>query len=90
MLSIEKLMMMSDEEIKTEETLIMKMLANGEAMRDSMKKSIDFCAVDYDSDEWMMYEEILYDIEYCEKDLEVINDYYDNYDYYWDMSSELI
>ena len=51
----------------------------------SMKKSIDLCAIDYDSDEWMEYEEILYDIEYCEKELEVIKDYYDNYDYYWDM-----
>ena len=86
MLSIEKLMMMSDEEIKTEETLIIKMLTNDESMRDSMKKSIDLCAIDYDSDEWMEYEEILYDIEYCEKNLEVINDYYENYDYYWDMS----
>lgn len=86
MLSIEKLMMMNDEEIKTEETLIMKMLANDEAMRDSMKKSIDLCAVDYDSDEWMEYEEILYDIEYCEKCLDIIAEYYENYDYYWDMS----
>jgi hypothetical protein len=31
-----------------------------------------------------MYEEILQDIDYIEKNLEIIKDYRNNYDYYWD------
>ena len=85
MLSIERLMMMSMEDVNAEEARLNKMLVEEDAQKEAMRKKYDLSSVSYDSDIWMMYEEILYDINYIERELEVIEDYRKYYDYYWDM-----
>lgn len=85
MLSIERLMMMSVEEVNAEEARLNKLLVEEEAQKEAIRKKYDLSSADYDSDIWMMYENILYDINYIERDLEVINDYREYYDYYLNM-----
>ena len=85
MLSIERLMMMSMEDVNAEEARLNKMLVEEDTQKEAMRKKYDLSSVSYDSDIWMMYEEILYDINYIERELEVIEDYRKYYDYYWDM-----
>lgn len=85
MLSIERLMMMSMEDVNAEEARLNKMLVEEDTQKEAMRKKYDLSSVNYDSDIWMMYEEILYDINYIERELEVIEDYRKYYDYYWDM-----
>ena len=43
----------------------------------------NLCELDYDSDEWCTYDNIMCDLNECELSLEHIVDYIKFYDYYW-------
>lgn len=81
MLSIEGLMMMSMEEVDAEEKRYTDMWEENNKMKVDMEIHYDINEVDV----WLMYEEIMQDIDYIEKNLEIIEDYRKYYDYYWDM-----
>lgn len=81
MLSIEGLMMMTMEEVDAEEKRYTDMWEERMEQKCDMEKYYDLREVD----NWLVYEEIMQDIDYIEENLETIKDYRDNYDYYWDM-----
>lgn len=81
MMSIEKLMMMNICEIEEEETRLNKMYEEHNTQKNDMEIYLDLS----DTDNWLMYEEILQDMDYIERELEIIEDYRKYYDYYWDM-----
>lgn len=81
MMSIEKLMMMNICEIEEEETRLNKMYEEHNKAKADMEIYLDLS----DTDNWLMYEEILQDMDYIERELEIIEDYRKYYDYYWDM-----
>lgn len=80
-MSIEKLMMMNICEIEEEETRLNKMYEEHNTQKNDMEIYLDLS----DTDNWLMYEEILQDMDYIERELEIIEDYRKYYDYYWDM-----
>ena len=43
----------------------------------------NLCELDYDSDEWNTYDNIMCDLNECELSLEHIVEYIKFYDYYW-------
>lgn len=81
MISIEKLMMISMEDVNEEEVRLTKMWEENMEAKNDMEIYLDLS----DSDNWLVYEELIYNIDYIEKNLEIIEDYKDNYNYYWDM-----
>lgn len=88
MLSIERLMGMKDEEIQEMKEGFTVMLEYNEEMKAQLEGTIDFSKVEYDSDEWNEYEDILYSINNCKNCIETIEDFYENYDYYFDFDVE--
>ena len=85
---IARLMSMRDEEIQEMKEGFIVMLEYNEEMKAQLEGTIDFSKVSYDSDEWNEYEEVLYSISDCKNYIEAIEDFYENYDYYFDFDVE--
>lgn len=85
---VARLMSMRDEEIQELKEGFIKMLRYNEEKKAQMEGTIDFSVVEYDSDEWNEYEEVLYSISDCKNYIEAIEDFYENYDYYFDFDVE--
>jgi hypothetical protein len=85
---IARLMAMRDEEgVELRETTEKK-LEEYTLIKNDMERTIDFKEIDYDDEEWMMYEDVLLTIHMCEEKLETIENFYENYDYYFDFDVE--
>lgn len=87
---VARLMGMRDEEIQEMKEGFIEMLRYNEEKKAQMEGTIDFSkdSFSYDSDEWNEYEEVLYSISDCKNYIEAIEDFYDNYDYYFDFDVE--
>ena len=85
---IARLMAMRDEEIQEMKEGFTEMLRYNEEKKAQLEGTIDFNGVEYDSDEWNEYEEVLYSIDDCKNFIEAIEDFYENYDYYFDFDVE--
>ena len=85
---VARLMAMRDEEIQEMKEGFTEMLRYNEEKKAQLEGTIDFNGVEYDSDEWNEYEEVLYSIDDCKNFIEAIEDFYENYDYYFDFDVE--
>ena len=85
---ISRLMSMRDEEVVELRETTEKKLEEYTARKYDMERTIDFSEVYYDDEEWIMYEDVLLTIHMCEEKLETIEDFYENYDYYFDFDVE--
>lgn len=85
---VARLMGMTDEKIQEMKEGFVVMLNYNEEKKAQLEGTIDFSKVSYDSDEWNEYEEVLYSISDCKNYIEAIEDFYDNYDYYFDFDVE--
>ena len=83
-----RLMAMRDEEVVELREATEKKLEEYTLIKYDMERTIDFKEIDYDDEEWMMYEDVLLTIHMCEEKLEAIEDFYENYDYYFDIDVE--
>ena len=87
-----RLMSMRDEEIQELKEGFIEMLRDNEEKKDYLERTITIDLSEdgfsYDSDEWNEYEEVLYSIDDCKSFIEAIEDFYDNYDYYFDFDVE--
>jgi hypothetical protein len=80
MINIERLMEMNKEEIDMEWCK----LENEYFEKIDQKCDMEICYDLKDDDIFELYISILEDIDLIEKNIRVIEDYQDNYDYYWD------
>lgn len=80
MLNIDKLMEMKMEEVDAKEEMLIEEWEEKMEQKCDVEKYYDL----RDDYAWELYEGIMQDIDYIEKNLEVIKDYKKNYDYYWD------
>ena len=89
---VARLMSMRDEEIQELKEGFIEMLRYNEEKKDYLERTItiEFSedGFSYDSDEWNEYEEVLYSIDDCKSFIEAIEDFYENYDYYFDFDVE--
>ena len=85
---VARLMGMRDEEIQEMKEGFIEMLRYNEEKKAQIEGTIDLSKVEYDSDEWNEYEEVLYSISDCKSYIEAIEDFYENYDYYFDFDVE--
>ena len=91
---VARLMAMRDEEIQEMKENLIEMLRYNEEKKALIEGAIDYSKDDYDSyeydeyEEWSEYEEVLYIINDWKKYLEDIEDFYENYDYYFDFDVE--
>jgi hypothetical protein len=85
---VARLMGMTDEKIQEMKDGFVVMLGYNEEKKAQLEGTIDFSKVEYDSDEWNEYEEVLYSISDCKNYIEAIEDFYENYDYYFDFDVE--
>lgn len=85
---VARLMAMRDEEIQEMKDGFTEMLRYNEEKKAQLEGTIDFNGIEYDSDEWNEYEEVLYSISDCKNYIEAIEDFYENYDYYFDFDVE--
>lgn len=81
---IERLVCMTDEEIRNEEDRIIGILFENRKKQERMEKELNFKEIEYDSEEWYEYEDILLTIHMNEEKLDTIADFYEHYDYYMD------
>lgn len=88
---VARLMSMTDGEIQELKEGFIKMLRYNEEKRAQIEGAIDYSKNDYDSyeyneyEEWSEYEEVLYTINDCKNYIKAIDDFYENYDYYFDF-----
>jgi uncharacterized protein Yka (UPF0111/DUF47 family) len=85
---VARLMGMRDEEIQEMKEGFIEMLRYNEEKKAQLEGTIDFSEVEYDSDEWNEYEEVIYSINDCKSFIDAIEDFYENYDYYFDFDVE--
>ena len=85
---VARLMGMRDEEIQEMKEGFIEMLRYNEEKKAQIEGTVDLSKVEYDSDEWNEYEEVLYSISDCKSLIEAIEDFYENYDYYFDFDVE--
>ena len=89
---VARLMSMRDEEIQELKEGFIEMLRDNEEKKDYLERTITIDLSEdgfsYDSDEWNEYEEVLYSIDDCKSFIEAIEDFYENYDYYFDFDVE--
>jgi hypothetical protein len=89
---VARLMAMRDEEIQELKDGFIEMLRYNEEKKDYLERTITIDLSEdgfsYDSDEWNEYEEVLYSISDCKSFIEAIEDFYENYDYYFDFDVE--
>lgn len=85
---VARLMGMRDEEIQEMKEGFTEMLRYNEEKKAQIEGTIDLSEVEYDSDEWNEYEEVIYSIDDCKNFIEAIEDFYENYDYYFDFDVE--
>lgn len=79
---IARLIGMNDDEIRAEEDKYIEILFANKKQKEELEAQINFSSVDYDSDEWNQYEDILYTIDDCKEYLDTIGEFYEHYDYY--------
>ena len=63
--------------------VVSKLIYEYECDERDYKELYNLCELDYDSDEWCTYENILFDLNECELSLEYIVEYIKFYDCYW-------
>lgn len=89
---VARLMSMRNEEIQELKEGFIEMLRYNEEKKDYLERTITIDISEdgfsYDSDEWNEYEEVLYSISDCKSFIEAIEDFYENYDYYFDFDVE--
>ena len=71
------------EEIAEVYKAIEKLVVEYECDEREYRELYNLCELDYDSDEWCTYDNIMCDLNECELSLEHIVDYIKFYDYYW-------
>ena len=71
------------EEIAEVYKAIEKLVVEYECDEREYRELYNLCELDYDSDEWNTYDNIMCDLNECELSLEHIVDYIKFYDYYW-------
>ena len=71
------------EEIAEVYKAIEKLVVEYENDEREYRELYNLCELDYDSDEWCTYDNIMCDLNECELSLEHIVDYIKFYDYYW-------
>ena len=75
-----KLMSMTTTELKEELKRLAKELNDNLIDKAYMLETFDLD----DTNDYLMYEELCDNIEYLEDEIEAIDDYFANYDYYWE------
>ena len=71
------------EEIAEVYKAVEKLVVEYECDEREYRELYNLCELDYDSDEWCTYDNIMCDLNECELSLEHIVDYIKFYDYYW-------
>lgn len=79
---LDRLVCMTDEEIRTEEDRLISILFENRKKQERMEKELNFKEIEYDSDEWCEYEDIIMTIQMNEEKLDIITEFYENYEYY--------
>ena len=71
------------EEIAEVYKAVSKLAYEYECEERDYRELYNLCELDYESDEWNTYDNIMCDLNECELSLEHIVDYIKFYDYYW-------
>ena len=71
------------EEIAEVYKAVEKLVVEYECDEREYRELYNLCELDYESDEWCTYDNILCDLNECELSLENIVDYIKYYDYHW-------
>ena len=71
------------EEVAEVYKAIKKLVVEYECDEREYRELYNLCELDYDSNEWCTYDNIMCDLNECELSLEHIVDYIKFYDYYW-------